>query len=124
MKRPKRITAICVIFCLLTLAGFGDSVVLISGELSGAPQWLGFLTLVFGITAGAATIGLWRMKCWGVGVVRAWTGTTVVLFVGVAYLFVEVSPGGLIGITVTAVVIAGLLIVINRYVSATVRAIT
>ena len=87
MKRPKRITAICVIFCFLTLAGFGDSVVLISGELSGTPQWLGFLTLVFGITAGAATLGLWRMKRWGVGALRAWSGTTVVLFVAAAYLF-------------------------------------
>ena len=64
------------------------------------------------------------MKRWGVGALRAWSGTTVVLFVAAAYLFVEVSPGGLIGITVAAAVIAGLLIVINRYVSATVRAIT
>ena len=60
---------------------------MLSGQIDLIPSWLGYLTLIFGITAGGAAAGLWRMKRWGLHSLRAWFVACFILLFASAYVF-------------------------------------
>ncbi len=117
MMRSRGITVLCVVLCLLTIAGFGDSIVMLSGQIALVPSWLGYLTLMFGITAGGAAVGLWRMKRWGLYSLRAWFVACFILLFTSGYVFNLATYGGIMTVAIVTLVLAGLFLALDRYVS-------
>ncbi len=117
MMRSGGITALCILLGLLTIAGFGDSIVMLSGQIDLIPSWLGYLTLIFGVTAGGAAAGLWRMQRWGLYSLRAWFAACFILLIASAYVFNMAIPGGVTTVAIIALVLAGLFFVLDRHVS-------
>lgn len=115
--RSRGMTALCILLGLLTIAGVGDSIVVLSGQVDPLPSWLGYLTLVFGITAGAAATGLWRMNRWGLYSLRVWFVACFTLVFGAAYVFYLVIPGGITTVALIALLLAGLFLALDRVVS-------
>ena len=115
--RSRGITVLCVVLCLFTIAGFGDSIVMLSGQIDLFPSWLGYLTLIFGITAGGAAAGLWRMKRWGLYSLRAWFLTCFILLFTIGYVFNLAIYDGMMAVAIIAIVLAGLFLALDRYVS-------
>ena len=113
MIRSTGITVLCVVLGLFTIAGFGDSIVMLSGQIELIPTWLGFPTLIFGLSAGGAAAGLWRMKRWGLHSLRAWFIACFILLFTSAYVFN--SP--IIAVAIVALVFAGLFLALDRFVS-------
>ena len=117
MTRSRWITVFCVVLCLLAIAGFADSIVLLSGQIDFLPSWLGYLALIFGITAGGAAVGLWRMKRWGLYSLRAWFLTCFILLFTIGYVFNLAIYDGMMAVAIIAIVLAGLFLALDRYVS-------
>ncbi len=115
--RSRGITVLCVGLSLLTIAGIGDAIVILSGQLDLVPGWLGYLTLLFGITAGGAAAGLWRMQRWGLYSLRAWFVACFMLLFAVVYGFNLATSGGVMAVAIIAMVLAGLYLALDRYVS-------
>ncbi len=115
--RSRGITALSVVLGLLTIAGFGDSLVILSGQIDLIPSWLGYLTLIFGITAGGAAAGLWRMKRWGLHSLRAWFAACVILLFASAYVFNLAISAGITSVAIIALILAGLFLALDRHVS-------
>ena len=117
MKRSKGITAFCIVFGLFTLAGFGDSIVILSGKIEVVPTWLGYFTLIFGITAGGAAAGLWHMNRWGLLALRYWFVACLMLLFASAFAFFSAIPGGLTLVIIFAVFFTGISLALDRFVS-------
>ena len=117
MLRSRGITVLCVVLCLLTIAGFGDSIVMLSAQIDLFPSWLGYLTLMFGITAGGAAAGLWRMKRWSLYSLRAWFVACFILLFTSGYVFNLAIYGRIMAVAIIALVLAGLFLALDRYVS-------
>lgn len=115
--RSRGITILCVVLCLITIAGFGDSIVMFSGQIDLFPSWLGYLTLMFGFTAGAAAAGLWRMKRWGLYSLRAWFVACFLLLFTSGYVLNLAIYGGSMTVAIIALVLAGLFLALDRYAS-------
>ena len=117
MKRSKGITAFCIVLGLLTLAGLGDSIVILSGKIEVVPTWLGYFTLIFGITAGVATAGLWHMNRWGLLALRYWFVACLMLIFASAFAFYSGISGGITLVIILAVVFTGIFLALDRFVS-------
>lgn len=66
------------------LAGSLSAVLMIEGDNSSGliPTWLGYLVLGFGLSAAAATLGVWRRASWAAMSVRILTVAGVLLIMG------------------------------------------
>lgn len=117
MKRTKGVTAICILFGLFTLAGLGDSIVILSGEIEVVPAWLGYLTLIFGITAGGVAGGLWHMNRWGLVALRCWFVACLMLIFAAAFAFYSAIPGGITLVLIFAAIVTGVYLLLDRFVS-------
>jgi hypothetical protein len=117
MKRSKSITAFCILFGLFTLAGFGDSIVILSGKIEVVPTWIGYFTLIFGISAGGTAAGLWHMKRWGQIALRYWFVACLMLLFASALAFDSVIPGSITLVVIVAVVLSGIFLAVDRFVS-------
>ena len=117
MNRSRGITVLCILSGLLTLAGIGDSIVILSGNIEAIPTWLGYFTLIFGLTAGGVAAGLWRMQRWGLLALRFWFVACAMLLFASAYAFYSAIPGGIILVVVLAVVLTGIFLALNKFVS-------
>ena len=117
MRRSNGITAICVVFGLFTIAGLGDSIVIIFGKIELVPSWLGYLTLIFGVTAGVAVAGLWNMKRWRLVALRCWFVACLLLFFAAAFAFYSAIPGGITFVVLLTVVFSGVFFALDKFVS-------
>jgi hypothetical protein len=117
MMRSKGLTVLCVLMCLLAIAGLGDSIVILTGQIELLPSWLGYFTLMFGITAGGVAAGLWRVKRWGLYSLRAWVVACFMLLFSLAYVFKSAIDGRITAVAIIALFLAGLFFVLDRYVS-------
>ena len=117
MNRSKGITALCIVFGLFTLAGLGDSIVILSGKIEVVPTWLGYFTLIFGVTAGGAAAGLWHMNRWGFLALRYWFVACLMLIITAAFAFYPAIPGGITSIIILAALFAGIFLALDRFVS-------
>ncbi len=117
MKRSKGVTAFCILLGLFTLAGLGDSIVILSGQVEVVPTWLGYLTLIFGITAGGTATGLWRMNHWGLVALRCWFVACLMLIFAAAFAFYSAIPGGITLILIFVAIVTGVYLVLDRYIS-------
>ena len=117
MMRSRGITVLSVVFGLLTIAGLGDSLIILSGQIDLIPSWLGYLTLIFGITAGGAAAGLWRMKRWCLYLLRTWFAACFVLLFASVYAFNLAISAGITSVAIIALILAGLFLALDKYVS-------
>ncbi len=117
MKRSKGVTAFCILFGLFTLAGLGDSIVILSGTVEVVPTWLGYLTLVFGITAGGAATGLWRMNRWGLFALRCWFVACLLLIFAAAFAFYSTIPGGITLVLIIVAIVIGVCLALDRFIA-------
>ena len=85
-KRPIGMTILCLGLGWLTLGALGNAAFLMPAV--GFPAPMIALALAYAATAGAAAVGLWRMKSWGLTAFRAWGVVLLCLMVG----FLWASP--------------------------------
>jgi len=71
----------------LTLAATLNAVVFPS-QIEGWPLVITVLTIAYAVTAGATTIGLWRMRPWALTAFRAW-GVVLLLLMAAFLFFME-----------------------------------
>lgn len=83
-RRPLGVTLLSLLMGWLTLAAALNSVVFPS-QIEGWPVVITVLTIAYAATAGATTIGLWRMRPWTLTAFRAWG--VVLLLLMAAFLF-------------------------------------
>jgi hypothetical protein len=81
-KRPLGATLICLLLGWLTVAAIFNAVLLPTLAPPGIfPNYIYVLFGAYAITAGATTVGLWRMKPWALTAFRAWGTVCLVLLV-------------------------------------------
>jgi hypothetical protein len=51
------------------------------------PPWVALVTLLYGLAAAAAAVGLWRMRRWGRRALRAWMATCLILLTSFVAIF-------------------------------------
>ncbi|WP_340116441.1 hypothetical protein [Pelagibius sp. 7325] len=83
-KRPFGVTLLSLLMGWLTLAAALNSVVFPS-QIEGWPVVITVLTVAYAVTAGATTIGLWRMRSWSLTTFSSWG--VVLLLLMAAFLF-------------------------------------
>jgi hypothetical protein len=115
-QRPGGIAFLSIILGWLSLAGFGNAWVLATGRIQ-LPPWLGLLAALYGVTAATASIGLWRLRPWGLRALTAWMATCGLLLI----CFVGVFPsrlilGGYWGALGFIVAIGSVFVLVDRYV--------
>lgn len=97
-KRPLGATLLSLVMGWLTLSALLNAAFFPTAEI-GLPAYIKILVGAYAITAGATTIGLWRMKPWTLTAVRAWGVVLLVLFIVFFFLFqvpqlIETDPVG------------------------------
>lgn len=80
MKRPNGITFLSLVLGWLTMGGFGNAWVILTGKFN-LPPILGYLALAYGIATLFSCIGLWRMKKWSLFALRSWMVVCTILLV-------------------------------------------
>jgi hypothetical protein len=86
-KRPLGVTLLSLLMGWLTLAAALNTVVFPS-QIEGWPVVITVLTIAYSVTAGATTIGLWRMRPWTLTAFRAW-GLVLLLLMACFLFFME-----------------------------------
>jgi hypothetical protein len=112
MRRPFGITILCLALGWLTIAGFGNSYLILAGEF-GVPRYHGMLAAAYGASTLFACVGLWRMKVRGLYWLRAWMLICFVLILTTVPVF-GIPLGGAAFILAVQLVVSWAL---NRYVS-------
>src|SRR3546814_10458015 len=70
-KRPLGVTLLSLLMGWLTLAAALNAVGFPS-QIEGWPVVITVLTIAYAVTAGATTMGLWRMRPWALTAFRIW----------------------------------------------------
>ncbi|MEW8101056.1 MAG: hypothetical protein AB2785_04740 [Candidatus Thiodiazotropha endolucinida] len=78
VKRTKGITVLSLLLGWLSLAGFGNSYIMMSNSGYGSPAF-GIGAAAYGILAFAACVGLWKMKRWGYTAYLLWAAAVIAL---------------------------------------------
>lgn len=86
-KRSLGVTLLSLLMGWLTLAAALNAVVFPS-QIEGWPIVITVLTIAYAVTAGATTIGLWRMRAWCLTAFRAW-GVVLLLLMAAFLFFIE-----------------------------------
>jgi len=90
-QRPVGMTLLCLLLGWLTLSALMNAGFLI--PQLGLPLYLTVLmtvlALAYAVTAGAAAVGLWRMRPWGLTAFRAW-GLVLLVFMPAFLLVFDV----------------------------------
>lgn len=94
---PKRrsfgVTIGCLVLGWLSMAGFGNAIVLFGGFfLPFLPRWVGLFALAYGITAGVAAYKYWHM-CPSA---RRWLGAwaaVIISMVAAISIYAEIVTG-------------------------------
>ena len=101
-RRPLGITILSLTLAYLSLAGFGNTVLLLVVDPMPVPvpRWLAVFALAYGITTITASIRLWRMEATGLFWLRAWFVVLVLLNLAFATIpiFRDNAFGGVVGI--------------------------
>jgi hypothetical protein len=116
MRRPLGITILCLALGWLTIGAFGNSYLIIAGEL-GLPWYHGILAVAYGVSTLLACVGLWRMRVQGLYWLRAWMLVCFVLILATVPVF-GIPLGAAAFIVAVQLGISWLL---NRYVSGRVQ---
>lgn len=123
-KRSTGITLLCFLLGWLSIAGLGNAWVILTGRVPNLPVWVGGIALCYGIAAGSACIGLWRMRYWGFRALRVWMCVCGLLLVSFVIVFPgNVFLGGYWGVLAFLTMFGGLLFALDRYVGKRVRAV-
>ncbi len=84
-KRPIGMTILCLGLGWLTLGALGNAAFLM--PVAGFPAPMIALALAYAATAGAAAVGLWRMRSWGLTAFRAWGVVLLCTMLGMLWTF-------------------------------------
>ncbi len=123
MKRPLGITFLCLALGWLAIAGVGNGVFIFSGQFGGMPIYLGLFAVAYAITAFLAAVNLWRMKEWGVYVLRGWMIVCLAMFMTMLPTLGHIALGGTLGLVGFAVVVVLMFWLLNGYVTKRVRVV-
>lgn len=122
MKRPTRITLLCLALGWLSVAGVGNSYLLLTGQFYGLPAYLGLFMAAYAVSAFFACIGLWRMKTWGLLCLRIWMFVSLSMAIALIPALQAFSLGERMAILGFTLFVAILFWVLNRYVTSLVSA--
>ena len=101
----------------LSLAGFGNAIVMFDTEIFGPfAVPLSIVALIYGVSALAASIGLWKRREWARRAVHVWMGSCVAIMA----IFVLSQPigmilGGYLGLVAFAILVAAIFYGIDSY---------
>ena len=90
MPRPLGATVLSILLIVLGLAGFGNAYVMVTESEYGAPVFAG-VAILYGITALASAIGLWRRKRWAYPAFLLWAAVVLLGAVAFQVLSAEVD---------------------------------
>ena len=122
MKRPFGITICALLLGWLAIAGFGNGWIILSGQISELPKSIGLIAFFYGITALSSTIGLWRMKPWGIIAVRSWMAVCLLFLIVFTILFNKLILGGYLGSFGFLIFTGSLFWLLDRYVKSKIAA--
>lgn len=118
--RPRGLTVLALALGWLALAGFVNAAAALLAPQP--PFWSpttaatnGALALLYGATALAAAIGIWRLKPWAILYLRIWIAVVLVMMVW--FMLGPFSGGPLAGIVAFALLVVSLLWLLHRYAS-------
>lgn len=78
MKRSMGFTGLAVLLLLLAVSGFANGWLALTGKAPlPAPTLWAAVSLVYGVLALAAAVGLWRVTEWAWAAFLAWTASAV-----------------------------------------------
>ena len=89
VKRTKGITLLSLFLGWLSLAGFGNSYIMMTNPSYGTPVF-GIGAAAYGCLALTACVGLWKMKYWAYTAYLLWAAVAIVF----CFLF-QFSLGGI-----------------------------
>jgi hypothetical protein len=124
MKRPSGITAIALLLGWLSIAGFGNTFVLFNDMIPDIPAYFGVFSLLYGITALASCVGLWKMKSWSVLMLRGWMLLCLIFILSFSLVFIDYLLGGYVGMLLSLLFIFTLFWFLNSYVGSKFKVIT
>jgi hypothetical protein len=117
LKRSAGITLLCFLLGWLAVAGFGNAWVILTGRAPGLPSWIGGIAICYGLAAGSACIGLWRMQTWALSALRIWMVVCGALFISFVVVFPSsMFVGGYWGVLAFLVIFGLILLALDRYV--------
>jgi glucan phosphoethanolaminetransferase (alkaline phosphatase superfamily) len=85
-KRPFGVTLLSLLMGWLTVSAVLNAAVF-PAQIEGWPVAMTVLTLAYAVTAGAVTLGLWRMRPWALTAFRAWGVVLLLTMVAFLYFF-------------------------------------
>jgi len=77
MHRPLGVSILAILLLVLAIAGLGNTYVMATQPGYGG-RLLAAVALVYGVTALASAVGLWRRRRWAYSAFLAW-GTTILV---------------------------------------------
>ncbi len=107
----------------LTIAGFGNAWVILSGQF-GLPPILGYLALAYGIATLFSCIGLWRMKKWSLLALRSWMVVCAILMVAFTIGSIDIILGQYLGAIGFSVFVGFIFWSLDKYVSSKIKTVT
>jgi hypothetical protein len=127
MKRPIAISLLSVALGWLSIAGFGNALIMFSGkvdQLGRLSPLYGLLALAYGLLALFASTNLWRMKPQGYGALRAWMLVCLLFLVTFSVQFREYMLGGYLGAIGFLIFVGLIFIGLSKYVQSKLSAVT
>jgi hypothetical protein len=112
MQRPLGATILAILLVVLGVAGFGNAYVMVTESDYGAPI-LAAVAALYGSTAFAAAVGLWRRKRWAYPAFLLW-GALILVGAVVSQVFVAQLDG--IKVAGFLVLVGAVLYFVSRYV--------
>jgi len=116
MKRPIGITISALVLGWLAMTGFLNSWVILTDLSSELSKSIGYIAIIYGITALLSTIGLWCMKPWSLVAIRIWMGVCLLYLIVPEDTLNKIMQGGIAGMLGFFVFIISLFWLFDRYV--------
>ena len=116
MKRPIGITISALVLGWLAMTGFLNGWVILTDLSSELSKSIGYIAIIYGITALLSTIGLWYMKSWSLVAIRSWMGVCLLFLIAPEDTLNKVMQGGIAGMLGFFVFIISVFWLFDRYV--------
>lgn len=112
--RPVGIAVLCLVLAALGVNGVVGASASFSTAGEFVPLVFGFISLVYGLAAIFAALGIWRLQLWGLVALRVWFASCLI---SVASFIPQygTEPPALARVAVFCVVVLVLFLFVHRY---------
>lgn len=127
MKKPLLLVVLPIALAWLSIGGLMFGPMMLFGDrdtlppVIDMPRYHGLFGLLYGLTALTASIGLWKMRRWGLAAFDAWCLSCAGLWLGMLVSMSDIALGGVPGILAFGAVAAALLWWVRRRIATHLR---